>query len=103
MSSCSSSIVTFKSREYFHASRGSTLREEFKKYIEPFVADVSKYGTHSMKSGAASIPRLEPLAGAYRAIYWTCMLGGDVLPRRTDTLIKHTIKDRLSVSKSLLL
>ena len=27
-----------------------------------------------------------PLAGAYQAIYWTCMLGGDVLPRRTDTL-----------------
>ena len=77
--------VRSKSGEYFHASKGvsiSTLREEFKKYIQPFVDDDAKYGTHSMRSGAAS----NPLAGAYRAIYWICMLGGGVLPRRTDTL-----------------
>ena len=30
------------------------------------------------------VQRRTPLAGAYRAIYWICMLGGGVLPRRTD-------------------
>ena len=29
---------------------------------------------------------LIPLAAAYLAIYWTCMLGGDVLPPKTDPL-----------------
>ena len=41
-------IVRSKSGDYFHASMGvsiSTLREEFKKYIQPFVDDVSKCGT----------------------------------------------------------
>ena len=32
------------------------------------------------------VQRRTPLVGAYRAIYWICMLGGGVLPRRTDTL-----------------
>ena len=42
-------IVKSKSKEYFHCSLGvsvSTLREEFKKHIRPFVSDISKYGTH---------------------------------------------------------
>ena len=50
-------IVKYKSKEYFHCSLGvsvSTLREEFKKHIKLFVSDISKYGTYSMKSGAAS-------------------------------------------------
>ena len=41
----------------------STLREEFKKHIKPFVSDISKYGTHSMKSGAASNPACRKIAG----------------------------------------
>ena len=52
-------IVKSKSKEYFHCSLGvsvSTLREEFKEHIKPFVSDISKYGTHSMKSGALSNP-----------------------------------------------
>ena len=52
-------IVKARSRECFHSSLGfsvSTLREEFKKHIKPFVSDISKYSTHRhrMKSGAAS-------------------------------------------------
>ena len=34
----------------------SSLREEFKKHVKPFVSDISKYGTLSTKSGAASNP-----------------------------------------------
>ena len=30
-----------------------TLREEFRKYVKPFVDDITSYGTHSIKSGAA--------------------------------------------------
>ena len=38
-------IVKARSKEYFHCSLGvsvSTLREEFKKHIRPFVSDISK-------------------------------------------------------------
>ena len=41
-------IVKAKSKKYFHSSLGvsvSTVREEFKKHIKPFVSDISKYGT----------------------------------------------------------
>ena len=46
-----------KAGECFHASRGvsvSTLRQEFKRFVEPFVDDIFKYSMHSMRSGAAS-------------------------------------------------
>ena len=49
-------MVKGKSREYFHSSKRvsvNTLKYDFKKYIEPFVDDVSKFGMHSIKSGAA--------------------------------------------------
>ena len=39
-------IVETKSRECFHASRGvsySTLRDEFKKFVKPFVGDIALY------------------------------------------------------------
>ena len=48
-----------KSKEHFHSSLGismTTLKVEFKKHIKPIVREVSKYGTHSIKSGAASNP-----------------------------------------------
>ena len=94
-------IVRSKSGEYFHASMVasvSTLREEFKKYIQPFVDDVSKYGTHSMRSGAASNPacRCIPCDLLDKHAGWRC-------PSSKNRYIKHTTKDRLSVSKSLLL
>ena len=74
-------IVRSKSGEYFHASMGvsiSTLTEEFKKYIQPFES------TARIVWGL--VQRRTPFASAYRAIYWICVLGGGVLPRRTDTL-----------------
>ena len=94
-------IVKSKSGEYVHASKGvsiSTLREEFKKYIQPFVDDVSKYGTHSMRSGAASKPACRRIPGDLLDMHagWRC-------PSSKNRYFKHTIKDRLSLSKSLLL
>ena len=70
-------IVKSKSGEYFHASKGvsiSTLREEFKKYIQPFVDDVSKYGRHSMRSGAASNPACRRIPGDLLDMHagWRC-------------------------------
>ena len=64
----------------------STLREEFKKYIQPFVDDVSKYGTYSVRSGATSNP-------ACRRI--TCdlldMHAGWKRPSSKNRYVKHTI------------
>ena len=77
----------------------STLRDEFKKYIQHFVDDVSKYGTHSMRSGAASKPACRRIPGDLldmHAAGWRC-------PSSKNRYIKHTIEDRLRVSKSLLL
>ena len=77
----------------------STLtREEFKKYIQPFVDDVAKYGTHSMRSGAASNPACRLIPGDLLDMHagWRC-------PSSKNRYIKHTMEDRLSVSKSLLL
>ena len=52
----------------------STLREEFKKHIKPFVREVSKYDTHSMKSGEASNPGCREIAGDLLGIHagWRC-------------------------------
>ena len=50
-------IVRTKNGAYFHKSFGisySTIRDEFKKYISPFVNDLSDYCLHSLKSGGAS-------------------------------------------------
>ena len=70
-------IVRSKSGEYFHASMGvsiSTLREEFKNYIQPFVDVVSKYGTHSVRSGAASNTACRRIPGDLLDMHagWRC-------------------------------
>ena len=78
-------IVKSKSKEYFHVCKGisdTTLREEFRKYAKPFVDDIARYGTHSIKSGAASNPACRDIT----EIFWTCILAGNVPTQRTDTL-----------------
>ena len=93
-------MVKGKSREYFHSSKRvsvNTLKYDFKKYIEPFVDDVSKFGMHCIKSGAE-------FNSAYRRI------PGDLLdihtgwkrPSSKSRYIKHTVDERLSASKALL-
>jgi len=50
-------ILKSKSNEYFHGSKGvvySTIRNEFKKYVKPFVEDIDIFCTHSMRSGSAT-------------------------------------------------
>ena len=94
-------IVKARSKEYFHSSLDvsvSTLREEFKKHIKPFVSDISKYGTHSMKSGAASNPACRKIAGDLLDIHagWRC-------ESTKHRYIKHALSERLAVSKELLI
>ena len=61
-------IIKSSSKECFHSCKGvsySTLREEFKRHIALFVEDSSIYGTHSIKSGAASNPSVKISQKAY--------------------------------------
>ena len=54
-------IVQKKERKRFHHSHGisySTLRQEFREHLGPFVVDIKKFGLHSIKSGGASNPAL---------------------------------------------
>ena len=70
-------IMKAKSKENFHSSSGVSMtpvRVEFKNHIKPLVREVSKYGTHSMKSGAASNPACRNIAGVLLDIHagWRC-------------------------------
>ena len=92
-------IVKARSKEYFHSSLGvsvSTAREEFKKHIKPFVSDISRYSTHSMKSGAASNLACRKIAGDLLDIHagWRC-------ESTKHRYIKHGLSERLDVSKEL--
>ena len=54
-------IVQKKDRKQFHHSHGisySTLRQEFREHLGPFVVDIKKFGLHSIKSAGASNPVL---------------------------------------------
>ena len=78
-------------KEYFHASKGvlcMTLREEFRKYVKPFVNDIARYGTHSIKHDAASNPAC---IRVFLLICWACMPAGYVPFQRKDTLSKLLI------------
>ena len=92
-------IVKARCKEYFHSSLGvsvSTLREEFKKHIRPFVSDISKCGTHSMKSGAASHPACRKIAGDLLDIH------ADWRWESTNyRYIEHGLCECLAVSKEL--
>ena len=78
----------------------STLRKEFRKFIEPFVNDISKYsmGLHSMRSGEASNPAWRRIPGDLLDMH-----SGSRCPSSKNRYIKHTVKDHLTVSKALLL
>ena len=70
-------IMKAKSKEHFHSSLGvsmTTLRVEFKWHIKPLVRKVFKYGTHSMKSGAASNSACRKIADVLLDIHagWRC-------------------------------
>ena len=94
-------IVKSKSKEYFHVSKGisyTTLREEFRKYVKPFVNDIAKYGTHSIKSGAASNPACKNISADLLDMHagWKCATS-------KHRYIKRSVNDRLKVSRSIAL
>ena len=83
----------------FHASRVSysTLRDEFKKFVKPFVCDIALYGTHSIKSGAASNPACRSVSADLldmHAAGWKCATS-------KNRYIKHTVSDRLKVAQTI--
>ena len=94
-------IVKSKSKECFHACKGvsySTLRDEFKKYVKPFVDDIARYSTHSIKSGAASNPACRSVPADLLDMHagWKCATS-------KNRYIKHTVSDRLKVAQSIAL
>ena len=94
-------IVKSKSKEYFHVSKGisyTTLREEFRKYVKPFVKDIARYGTHSIKSGAASNPACKNISADLLDMHagWKCATS-------KHRYIKRSVNDRLKVSRSIAL
>ena len=94
-------IVKSKAGECFHASGGvsvSTLRKEFRKFIESFVNDILKYSMHSMRSGAATNPACRSIPGDLLDMH-----SGSRCPSSKNRYIKNTVKDRLTVSKARLL
>ena len=94
-------IVKSKSKEYFHATKGvsyTTLREEFRKYVKPFVDDIANYGTHSIKSGAASNPACRSISADLLDMHagWKCAIS-------KNRYIKRTVNDRLKGAQSIAL
>ena len=94
-------IVKSKSKEYFHVSKGvscTTHREEFRKYVKPFVDDTARYGTHSIKSGAALNPACRNVSADMLDMHagWKCA-------NSKNRYIKHTVNDRLKVARSIAL
>ena len=76
----------------------ATLEQEFKKFVEPFVDDIFKYNMHSMRSSAASNTACRCIPGDLLDMH-----AGWRSPSSKNIYIKHTVKDRLTVSKALLL
>ena len=84
------------SKEYFHATKDisyMTRREEFRKYVKPFVDDIASYGTHSVKSGAASNPACRSIFADLLDMHtsWECAIS-------KERYINHTVNDRLKVA-----
>ena len=89
-------IVCSKNEQKFHEFLGisySTARDVFKKHVSPFVQDVSKYWTHSIKSGAASNKGCRGLSGDLIDKH-----AGWKNPRSKHRYIKYSKEDLLSVS-----
>ena len=92
-------IVKSQSRECFHASKGvsySTLRDEFKKFVKPFVDDIALYSTHSIKSGAASNPTCWNVSADMLDMH-----AGWKYATSKNRYIKHIVSDRLKVAQSI--
>jgi len=92
-------IIKSTSTERFHEFRRvsySTIRDEFRKLLSHFVDDVSMYGTHSIKSGAASNQEIRSISAGLldRHAGWRC-------PSSKFRYIDFSDDQLLSVSQSL--
>ena len=92
-------IVKSKRKELYHNSKGisySTVRGEFNRFVSPFVKDISIYGTHSIRSGAASSPACKNISAELLDMHvgWRCASS-------KFRYIKHSVSDRLKVSKAI--
>ena len=76
----------------------TTLGEEFRKYVKPFVDHIARYGTHSIKSGAASNPACTDISGDLLDMHagWKCA-------NSKNRYIKLTVNHRLKVARSIAL
>ena len=73
-------LVKAKSCEYFYSSKVvsvTTLRDEYRRHIAPFVDEFSKFGMHSNKFGAAT-----KYSGIFQATCW-------IYTRREETFFKE--------------
>ena len=63
--------------------------------VKPFVDDIASYGTHSIKSGAASNTACRSISANLLDMHagWKC-------PTSKDRYIKHTVNDRLEVARA---
>ena len=90
-------IVKSKSKEYFHATKHvsyTTLRERnLGNTLSHFVDDIASYGTHRIKSGAASNPACKSISADLLDEHagWKC-----AIPK--NRYIKHTVNDHLKVA-----
>jgi len=75
----------------FHTRRLET-------YVKPFVDEIASYGTHSIKSGAASNPACKSILPDLLDMHagWKCAVS-------KNRYIKHTVSDRLKVARSIAL
>ena len=92
-------IIKSKSGEKFHDQKGvsySTIKDQFRKYLNPFVGNVKEFSLHSLKSGAASNQGCRTLDDKLldRHAGWRN-------PASKNRYIKYSTNDLLQVSVSL--
>lgn len=73
------------------------LKDEFRKHIQPFQDDISRYSMHNMKSSAASNPTCKHIVSNLLDMH----TGGDAPPNIGSTLSSLLTKECLATSKSL--
>ena len=92
-------IIANRKGNKFHPSLGisyTTAKGDFKKYVKPFVQDISQFGTHSIKSGAAGNSACRSLDGGLIDKH-----AGWRNANSKNRYIKYSKEELLSVSKRL--
>ena len=92
-------IVSTKKGSYFDKSLGFsyiTIRDEFRKYLSPFVENVDDYCLHSLKSGVASNDGYKPIDPELKDRH-----AGWKNARSKRRYIKRSQAEMLSVTQSM--